>query len=148
MQNNRISNVVDPIDAQDVATKNYAVAKSGDTLTGNLNMDGNVIKGLSTSQPLSDDEAVSWGQTVSLISNAMQTAFQKKGDTMNGEINMGNHKITNLSDPQNNSDASTKAYVDQAIIKAAQNPITNVKSIITLWAEQKGHINNDSFEWS
>ena len=49
MGGNRITDVADPIDAQDVATKNYVdtqtvignyVHKSGDTMTGNLLFNG------------------------------------------------------------------------------------------------------------
>ena len=38
--------------------------------------------------------------------------LQKRGGTMNGELNMGNNKIINLKVPMDDTDASTKKYVD------------------------------------
>ena len=38
--------------------------------------------------------------------------LQKRGGTMSGELNMGNNKIINLKIPTDDTDASTKKYVD------------------------------------
>lgn len=40
---NTITNVADPVGAQDAATKNYAYAKAGDSLSGQMNAAGNII---------------------------------------------------------------------------------------------------------
>ena len=39
----------------------------------------------------------------------------KSGDTMTGNLNMGSHKVTGLGTPSADSDAATKAYVDDAV---------------------------------
>lgn len=39
----------------------------------------------------------------------------KSGDTMGGDLNMGGHTVTNLPNPVNNTDATSKNYVDSAI---------------------------------
>ena len=59
MTGNTLLNVSNPVNAQDVATKNYVdtnsssdkVSKSGDTMTGHLNMSGNLSIGLPTTYP-------------------------------------------------------------------------------------------------
>ena len=55
MTGNTLTNVSNPVIDQDVATKNYVdtnkVSKSGDTMTGHLNMSGNLIIGLPTTYP-------------------------------------------------------------------------------------------------
>ena len=59
MTGNTLTNVSNPVIDQDVATKNYVdtnsssdkVSKSGDTMTGHLNMSGNLIIGLPKTYP-------------------------------------------------------------------------------------------------
>lgn len=115
----------------------------------NINMNGHIIKGLPVNvNPEHADQAVSWGQATSLVSSVAQTVVHKAGDTMNGNLNMGNNKITNVVEPQNDGDVSTKSYVDRTIVESLTNPIMQSKPLITLWAEEKGQINNDQYEWS
>ena len=46
------------------------------------------------------------------------------GFTMKAGINMGNHKVTNLGTPTNNTDATTKKYVDDKKCKFKDGTIT------------------------
>ena len=123
MGNNKISNVHDPVDSQDVVTKNYIenqghVLKSGDTMIGDLNMSGNVIRGLSTVRPVTHhgDEAISWGQAADFIYNSFR----------------------NLPEPTEPTHATTKNYVDR----------TRIKPVISIMATERGPLTVDRFEWN
>ena len=58
------------IDARD----EQKLDKSGGTMSGEINMDGNLVKGLPTIYPpiYRGDEAISWRQTVSLVNDALR----------------------------------------------------------------------------
>ena len=81
----RITNVGDPVNAQDVATKNYvgsyvdatAVASAGDAMTGPLAMGGNKITGLAS--PTTDTDAVNRSYVNSIVANGI-------GDGDKGDI--------------------------------------------------------------
>ena len=93
------------------------VAKSGDTMTGDLSMSGNVIRGLPTNYPphnYSGNEVPSWFQVVRLKQDA----------------------VTRVREPIDPDNAATKNYVDSR------------KPLITVWAEEKGALNNNHYEWS
>jgi len=121
--NKKITNVLDPTNPQDGATKNYVdnaitglninnyVLKAGDTMTGNLNMNttNKIINVLDPSNP----QDVS---TKNYTDTADNLKVNKAGDTMTGNLNMNTtNKIINVLDPSNPQDVSTKNYVDNAI---------------------------------
>ena len=71
------------------------VKTGGDTMSGDLDMDGNLVKGLPTEAPTYvGDEAVSWAQAVRLVGDASDTLVEKDGDTMTGDLNMSGRKVT------------------------------------------------------
>ena len=76
MRGNTLTNLRNPVLNHDVATKVYVdessdvkdkVSKTGDTMSGNLNMDGNRITGLPDNLPSSGSDAVSWLLAVGLL---------------------------------------------------------------------------------
>ena len=164
MGKNRISNVVDPIDEQDVATKHYVDRP----VQGAMNMSGNRIMRLGS--PQRDDDAatrrfvaqsgqhtlntalgmfmtvdgttrpvadISWGGRAlkdltdpvddadavnkMYVDEQTQDALRRSGDMMNGTLNMNGNRITNLpsTQPLDDTDAATKAYVDFASMATA-----------------------------
>ena len=135
MTGNTLLNVSNPVNAQDVATKNYVdtnsssdkVSKSGDTMTGHLNMSGNLIIGLPTTYPpitYIGDEATSWDQTVGLVQDAASILVDKSGDTMTGNLDMSGNRVMNIPyAPANTSDAANAAYVIQGDLDVEQKTV-------------------------
>ena len=143
----RVINCLNPVNPQDVATKAYIdnsyILKDGDTMTGNLVMSNSAkIRGLSTEIVENDeDEALSSARIQSKINISSNLNVSKSGDTMSGDLNMGNSaRITNCLDPVNSQDVVTKTILDQNI--------SNVKPIITVWAERNGQLISGAYEWA
>ena len=62
------------------STINFA-NKTGETFSGNINMGGNKILNMSTSYPPSNNnQAVSWTQALTLVTDAIGTLIKKAGD--------------------------------------------------------------------
>ena len=82
---------------EDVVTT--CVAKSGDTMAGDLNMDGALVRGLPTAYPpdsYAGDEAVSWAQAQQAASEAAATCVAKSGGTLAGDLNMDGALVRGL----------------------------------------------------
>ena len=82
------------------------VAKAGDTMTGKLQMSGNLVHGLPTTYPpsYSGDEATSWSQAVGLARDV----------------------VGNLADATQPQNAATKNYAD------TQDSLQVAKAVDTL----------------
>ena len=65
-----------------------AVNKAGDTMTGNLNMDGHTVTGISDA--LEDTDALPKGQADDIYVNVT-------GDTMSGDLNMGGNRVSGVT---------------------------------------------------
>ena len=98
------------------------VNASGDSMIGELNMNNQKIKNLST--PTDDGDACNkqyleakLNQYIATIPNQIrETYINASGDSMRGELNMTKHKIKNLPTPTDNGDACNKEYVDNYFI--------------------------------
>lgn len=103
-----LSNIANPIDDYDAATKNYVdekiyVGTDAPTDTSKLWID-------------TDDNSSSGGTgSGSGGSSTTTDALPLAGGTMQGAINMNGNKITNLIAPTADSDAATKSYVDNLV---------------------------------
>lgn len=68
-------------------------------------------------------------------------------------IDMSNRRITNLAPPRTDKDAATKEYVDnnhsndERLIELNRK-IQEKKTLITVWAEERGPLVNNQYEWS
>ncbi|KAH3699601.1 hypothetical protein DPMN_074559 [Dreissena polymorpha] len=81
------------MNAQDAATKNYvdthAVSKTGDTMTGDLNMGGRMVKGLPVHYPPTTylgSEASSWSQVTQLVNAEVQNAIKITKELITKEL--------------------------------------------------------------
>lgn len=99
-----ITNLTNPVNAQDAATKSYVD-------TGIANVIDAAPAALDTlnelAAALNDDANFS-----TTVTNSIATKLPLAGGTMSGEIAMGSNKITGVTDPTSAQDAATKAYVD------------------------------------
>ena len=78
------------------------LTKTGDTMSGALNMGMNRIIGLLDPSSTQDVSSKTYTDNIGVLSVA------KTGDTMSGSINMNLNKITNLGDSVSTHDIVTK----------------------------------------
>ena len=85
---------------------------------------------LNTKQPIvdgvSDTEIGYLDGVTSSIQTQLNSKLPKAGGTMSGNIAMGTNKITGLGTPTDNTDASTKDYVDSAATGAFDAAVENI----------------------
>ena len=99
-----ITNLTDPTNNQDAATKAYVdtgIASLVDSAPGTLD----TLNELAAA--LGDDP-----DFATTVTDSIATKLPLAGGTMSGAIAMGTSKITGMGDPTANQDAATKAYVD------------------------------------
>ena len=115
MTGNTLTNVSNPVNAQDIATKNYVeqntILRNGtQTMIGNLNMGNYSINNLQN--PENDQDAVTKAYADAVAKAYAATRLFRGGGTITGDIKMTDNRITGLSDPVDNQDAATQLYVD------------------------------------
>ena len=64
-----------------------------------------------------------------------------------GSIDMTGNTLHNVGNPTADHDVATKTYVDSTNA-VVENYVWSRKPIITFWAEEKGAIEDDKYEWS
>ena len=99
-----------------------AVQKTGDTMTGDLDMGNNQIENLGT--PFGPADAT----TKTYVDTADALKLDLSGGTMTGDIDMGGQMVNNLGTPVANDDAATKDYVDTGL-GGKQNTIATTTGV-------------------
>ena len=87
------------------------VSKSGDSMTGDLDMQTNFIH--STAIPNDNSDLVN----KKYVDDSDATKLNLSRGNMSGDVNMQNHKLTNLKDPvdsKDSKDSTHRKYVDDA----------------------------------
>ena len=102
MTGNTLTNVSNPVNAQDIATKNYVeqntILRNGtQTMIGNLNMGNYSINNLQN--PENDQDAVTKAYADAVAKAYAATRLFRGGGTITGDIKMTDNRITGLSDP-------------------------------------------------
>jgi uncharacterized protein (DUF2147 family) len=103
-----------------------AVQKTGDTMTGDLDMGSNQIENVGT--PIANTDAT----TKDYVDTNLAGKLDTSGGTMSGDIDMGGQMVENLGTPTNNTDAATKGYVDTALAGKQNTVATTTGTSITL----------------
>ena len=113
MNGKKLTNVGEPTDDKDAASKKYVDTNSGGGKTSLLTIDSNIdmkdtYRILNLKSPSDADEPVT--------KNYAESNFFKRDGSqpMTGDVNMNNKKIKNLSSPTDNDDAANKKYVDDS----------------------------------
>ena len=131
---NEISKISDASD-----NSNY-VKKSGDTMSGTLNMNNNRITNL-PSPHLSTEPATK--DYVTTVMNHLPSLFvDRQGKSkMLGNLDINQHKIINVIEPTDDLDVSNKLYTDNQIIKSNIKPNSIPKNVFK-------YLMDDVNEWS
>lgn len=150
MNNNKIINVITPVNAYDVTNKAYVDSKTGSLdlskpLTHDLNMGGFKIDFLS--EPTQDNQAatksyidVGLAEKVNVselfsypTKNYLDSELDKKvnidGDHMTGILDMGNNRIKGLKSPQLNTDGCSKSLSTLGSLLTKNTLMTKLKII-------------------
>ena len=91
------------------------VDKNGFTMKGDIEMDGNEVKGLGA--PTDDTSAVTKKWVDDEIVKQASVTIQPAGFTMQGNIDMGGNVITNVTPGSDDKNAATLGYVRSQSIK-------------------------------
>ena len=107
---------------------------------GEINMNGNSITGLPN--PVDKDAAAN----KNYVDNGGAIIKNPDGSfTAISDIDFIGYRLKNLSNPKDDRDAVNKIYVDK---KLSLPSLIGPKPIITVWAEEKGPLNNGHYEFS
>ena len=103
LNNHRIINCSDPIDEQDVATKQYIDAR---TAEDGWYIDGNNLTVPGKIGTVNDVD-------FSIVrNNVSRLQFSTASTTLQSELNMNGNRVVDCADPVDDNDLATKHYVD------------------------------------
>ena len=88
------------------------VSRSGDSLSGDLSLDGHRLKQIPHEPTATTDGAAASFVIAGDIAVKDAAVLRSGVQTMTGNLDLDSHYITNVVDPANQQDAATKSYVD------------------------------------
>ena len=114
--------------------------KSGDKMTGNLDMDNNMILNIKQDFISRED----FDTTTKSMNRNIQLKLNASGDSMSGKLDMTGHNVSNVKFPNTFSDATNKLYV-QIYAEGDDTEVENickVGGIISILANKYGFDGN------
>ena len=88
------------------------VSRSGDSLSGDLSLDGHRLKQIPHEPTATTDGAAASFVIAGDIAVKNAAVLRSGAQTMTGNLDLDSHYINNVVDPANQQDAATKGYVD------------------------------------
>ena len=88
------------------------VSRSGDSLSGDLSLDGHRLKQIPHEPTATTDGAAASFVIAGDIAVKDAAVLRSGVQTMTGNLDLDSHYINNVVDPANQQDAATKSYVD------------------------------------
>ena len=161
MNGNTLYNVSDPVNPQDVATKEYADNVRGGGLflkendnyraTHTINMAYNKLVNLQKPTEPYDAATKDYVDYVAKSLNVEEALVKENGGYNiidNAYINMNSGNIRNVGEPSLISDVGTKGYVDETVVNTITSQIKQLNQLVSVSASYYGNLVKDEYQFT
>ena len=161
MKGNTLYNVSDPVNPQDVATKEYADNVRGGGLflkendnyraTHTINMAYNKLVNLQKPTEPYDATTKDYVDFVAKSLNVEEALVKENGGyniINNAYINMNSGNIRNVAEPSLISDVATKGYVDETVVNTVTSQIKQLNQLVSVSASYYGKLVKGEYQFT